>query len=146
LEPQKVFATSAFLGRSPEAEVYSQIFADFSIAESGLPEEQVGINNGRPTSFSVKAYIAKAALQQGEDLQLARTKLEEIINSGRFQLWEDYADVFKIANNNGKEVLFAISFLEGTDLFTTLWEGGHLVFKTKWCRIGTTYLKSLRFI
>jgi hypothetical protein len=110
--------------------VYTQIFEDLSKAENSLPAEQTGEDNGRPTSWSTKAYIAKAALQQGEDLQLAKTKLEDIINSGRFGLWEDYADVFKISNNNGKEVLFAISFLEGTDLFTTLWEGGHLVFRT----------------
>jgi hypothetical protein len=88
------------------------------------------MDNGRPTNWSAKAYLAKAALQQGENLQLAKTKLEDIMLSGRFGLWEDYADVFKIENNNGKEVLFAISFLEGTDLFTTLWEGGHLVFRT----------------
>jgi len=130
LEAQKVFTSSAFLGRASTNEVYAQIFADLGIAENSLPTEQTGVDNGRPTSWSAKAYIAKAALQQGEDLQLAQKKLEEIIGSGQFALWEDYADAFKIANNNGKEVLFAISFLEGTDLFTTLWEGGHLVFRT----------------
>lgn len=130
LEPQTVFTSSAYLARSPIDEVYAQIFTDLSVAENSLPSEQTGVDNGRPTLWSAKAYMAKAALQQGEDLQLAKTKLEEIIKSGRFGLWEDYADVFKIANNNGKEVLFAISFLEGTDLFSTLWEGGHLVFRT----------------
>lgn len=130
LEPQTVFTSSAFLGRESVSEVYSQIFADLTIAEERLPEEQTGMDNGRPTNWSAKAYLAKAALQQGENLQLAKTKLEDIMLSGRFGLWEDYADVFKIENNNGKEVLFAISFLEGTDLFTTLWEGGHLVFRT----------------
>ena len=130
LEPQKVFTSEAFLGRATEDEVYSQIFKDLEIAENSLPTDQTGDNRGRPTIWSAKAYIAKAALQQGKDYQLAKTKLEDVINSGKFQLWEDYAQVFKLANNNGKEVIFAISFLEGTDLFTTLWEGGHLVFRT----------------
>ena len=130
LEPQTVFTSSAFLGRTPISEVYDQIFEDLTEAENSLPGEQTGEDNGRPTTWSAKAYMAKAALQEGENLQLAQNKLEEIINSGQFALWEDYAEVFQIANNNGKEVLFAISFLEGTDLFTTLWEGGHLVFRT----------------
>jgi len=129
IEPQRTFSSEAFLPRSPVNDVYAQIFSDLSIAESSLPPVQTGVDNGRPTSWSAKAYIAKAALQQGEDMQLSKNKLEEVITSGQFSLWEDYDDVFKIDNNNGKEVLFAISFLEGTDLFTTLWEGGHLVFR-----------------
>jgi len=130
LEPQRAFTSDAYLARSSVDEVYTQIFADLNIAETSLPVVQTGVDNGRPTTWSAKAYIAKAALQQGNDMQLAKSKLEDIMNSGRFELWQDYADVFKIANNNGKEELFGISFLEGTDLFTTLWEGGHLVFRT----------------
>lgn len=130
IEPQSVFTSDSYLGRSSVNEVYGQIFSDLGIAETSLPAIQTGVDNGRPTSWSAKAYIAKAALQQGENMALVKTKLEDIIDNGPFELWNDYADVFKIANNNGKEDIFGISFLEGTDLFTTLWEGGHLVFRT----------------
>tara|TARA_R110002049_G_scaffold97783_2_gene238171 strand:- start:187 stop:1683 length:1497 start_codon:yes stop_codon:yes gene_type:complete len=129
LVAQTEFTTNSYLPRSTEEKVYNQILSDLSIAENTLPSQQIGVDNGRPTSWSAKAYTAKAALQQGVNLALAQTKLEDIIN-GPFGLWQDYADVFKISNNNGKEVLFSISFLEGSDLFTTLWEGGHLVFRT----------------
>lgn len=124
------FESSSYLPRSPEGEVYAQIFADLEIAENSLPVIQTGVDNGRPTSWSAKGYIAKVAIHQGTDYQLAQTKLEDIINNGPFSLWEDYAEVFKIANNNGKEVVFAFGFLEGDDVNTTLWEGGHLVFRT----------------
>jgi len=134
LEPTTTFESSTYLPRSSSAEVYTQVFTDFGIAETSLPDVQTGVDNGRPTSFSAKAYIAKVALQQGgsENYQLAKTKLEEIgvTPGGQFDLWSDFGDVFVIPNNNGKEVLFAISFFEGTDVFTTLWEGGHLVFRT----------------
>ncbi|WP_142785096.1 RagB/SusD family nutrient uptake outer membrane protein [Changchengzhania lutea] len=134
LEPTTTFESSAYLPRSTKADVYTQIFLDFTIAETSLPDAQVGVDNGRPTSYSAKAYIAKAALQQGgsENYQLAKTKLEEIgiQSGGQFDLWDDFGDVFLIPNNNGKEVLFAISFFEGSEVFSTLWEGGHLVFRT----------------
>lgn len=130
LEATKTFKSSTYLARSPVSEVYAQIFADLGLGETSLPAVQTGEDFGRPTTWSAKAYIAKAALQQGVDYNLARTKLEDISNNGPFGLWADYADVFKVANNLGKESIFAISFLEGTDVNTTLWEGGHLVFRT----------------
>ena len=130
LQATKTFTADSYLERSSVNEVYAQIFSDWAIAETSLPSVQTGENFGRPTSWSAKAYIAKAALQQGLDYNLARTKLEDIINEGPFSLWEDYKDVFKVANNLGKEVIFAMSFLSGDDLFTTLWEGGHLVYRS----------------
>jgi len=130
LEAAKSFTSDSYAARSKISEVYTQIFSDLAVAENSLPNIQSGRDFGRPTRWSAKAYLAKAALQQGVNFPLARTKLEEIISSGQFGLWEDYNQVFKISNNFGKEVLFAMSFKEGRDLFTTLWEGGHLVFRT----------------
>lgn len=130
LKASKTFETSAYLPRSPKNEVYTQIFEDFGIAESNLPNTQSGDATGRPTSWSAKAYIAKAKLQQGIDYETGKNKLEDIINSNAFSLWNNYGDVFSLPSNNGKEVVFSISFLQGTDVFTTLWEGGHLVFRT----------------
>ncbi|MDC0635241.1 RagB/SusD family nutrient uptake outer membrane protein [Flavobacteriaceae bacterium] len=131
LQSQIVFETSAYLPRAPKEEVYTQILQDLMTAESFLPDVQTGENNGRPTSFSAKAYIAKALLQQGTNYPMAKTKLEEIgvQPGGQFDLWPDFGDVFTIPNNNGRETIFGISFFEGPDAFTTLWEGGHLVFR-----------------
>ena len=130
LKATKNFTSESYAERSTVSEVYNQIFSDWEKAENSLPSIQTGVDFGRPTLWSVKAYIAKAALQQGIDYPLARTKLEEIINSNQFALWEDYNQVFKISNNLGKEAIFSISFKQGNDLNTTLWEGGHLVFRT----------------
>lgn len=123
------FDAGSYLPRASKDAVYSQIFEDFTIAESNLPSAQTGNDNGRPTLWSAKAYLAKAKLQEGVDFSTAKIKLEDIIGSNIFSLWEDFGDVFFIPNNNGKEELFGISFLEGTDINTTLWEGGHLVFR-----------------
>ena len=130
LKALKTFETNSYDARSTKNEIYSQIFQDLGIAENDLPQIQSGDATGRPTSWSAKAYIAKAKLQQGIDYETAKNKLEEIINSNAFDLWSDYGDVFSLPSNNGKEVVFSISFLQGTDVFSTLWEGGHLVFRT----------------
>ncbi|RIA08601.1 putative outer membrane starch-binding protein [Flavobacteriaceae bacterium MAR_2010_72] len=132
LRPSTVFETSAYLPRSPKEDVYTQILEDLTTAENTLPAIQTGVDNGRPTSFSAKAYIAKVLLQQGSNYPMAKTKLEEIgvQPGGQFDLWADFGDVFSIPNNNGKETLFGISFFEGPEVLTTLWEGGHLVFRT----------------
>lgn len=129
LHSSTTFDTGSYLARSPKEDVYSQIFEDFTIAEANLPSAQTGNDNGRPTLWSAKAYIAKAKLQEGVDFTTAKLKLEDIMSSSIFSLWADFGDVFFIPNNNGKEELFGFSFLEGTDVNTTLWEGGHLVFR-----------------
>ncbi|MDN3493536.1 RagB/SusD family nutrient uptake outer membrane protein [Winogradskyella bathintestinalis] len=123
------FESGSYLPRASIEDVYSQIFEDFTIAENNLPSAQTGNDNGRPTLWSAKAYMAKAKLQEGVDINTAKVKLEEVMGSNIFSLWANYSDVFFIPNNNGKEELFGISFLEGTDINTTLWEGGHLVFR-----------------
>lgn len=131
LEVSTVFENSAYLPRAPKEDVYTQILDDLATAETSLPDAQIGENNGRPTSFSAKAYIAKVLLQQGTNFTMAKTKLEEVgvQPGGQFDLFTDFGDVFTIPNNNGKETLFGISFFKGSDALTTLWEGGHLVFR-----------------
>ena len=129
LHSTTTFDSGSYLPRSSITEVYAQIFEDFNIAEASLPSVQTGNNNGRPTLWSAKAYLAKAKLQEGNDLTTAKTKLEDVMGSNIFSLWADFGDAFLIPNNNGKEELFGMSFLEGTDINSTLWEGGHLVFR-----------------
>lgn len=130
LEGTKSFEDSSYEGRTPIAEIYGQIVADFTFAEQNLPPSFTGADNGRPTAYSAKAYLAKVYLTQGIEYQAAKSKLEDIINSGQFALWDDYADVFKIANNNGKEVVYSINFdSQGTGL-DLIWEGAHLTFRT----------------
>ena len=78
---------------------------DFKFAESGLPETDV---KGRVTKFSAKGMMAKLYLYR-KDYDSARAKAAEVINSGRFDLFEDYGGMFtKSANNNNIETLFAL--------------------------------------
>ncbi len=121
------FTSESYLARTPSPKVYTQIITDFTFAEDNLPGEFTGADKGRPTLWSAKAYLAKVALTNG-DWQTAVNKTEEVM-SGPFGLWADYKEAFLIANNNGKESVFAINFDKGTS-FEEIWEGSHLNFRT----------------
>lgn len=108
----------------PEAvaveDVYTQIIKDLTDAEA-LPEDQAD-GRGRATRGAAKAILAKVYLTRGE-YQKSADKALEVINSGKYELWEDYADLYKMVNRGGKESIFTVGFGDagGAIIF---WEGG----------------------
>jgi hypothetical protein len=88
-------------------EIYTQIIADLTDAEA-LPAEQAD-GRGRATSGAAKAILAKVYLTRKEYDKCADKALE-VINTNDYELWDDYADVFKINNRGGKEAIFSIGF------------------------------------
>jgi hypothetical protein len=101
-------------------EVYQQIIQDLTDAE-GLPVEQTD-GRGRATWGAAKSILAKVYLTRGEYAKCAE-KCLEVIKSGKYELWDNYADVFKIANRGGKESIFTVGFGDagGAIIF---WEAG----------------------
>jgi hypothetical protein len=49
------------------------------------------------------------ALKKTEYYADAATKAKEVIDLGVYDLWANYADAFKLVNNNGKESVFAFA-------------------------------------
>jgi tetratricopeptide (TPR) repeat protein len=99
-----------FPSKSSISEVYDQIKTDLNFAvENTFPEHARGEGLGRATSGAAKTLLAKVHLTLG-DYQECITLCNEVINSGRYELWEDFADAFRIANENGKESIFNIGF------------------------------------
>ncbi len=85
--------------RSPQAEVYKLIVDDLQFAESGLPENSVTIgrvNKWVATSLLAKVYLTMAGepLKQTELYAKAKEKAVAVINSGKYNLVLDYAQVF----------------------------------------------------
>lgn len=113
--------------RSTPEEVYTLIENDLKEAESVLPDSYSGISSGRATKGAAKGLLSKVYLTKaGKDeaspyWAMAAAKAKEVMDSGNYGLWEDYADVFKLQNRGGKESLFEVLFL--TDIqgnaFTT---------------------------
>ncbi len=69
--------------KSSEEEVYDLILGDLADAEMYLPA--TAAVSGRPTVWSAKTLLADVYLQL-EDYEMARTKAQEVIDAGEYQL------------------------------------------------------------
>lgn len=115
------------VARSSIDEVYKLIESDLKEAETVLPKNYTGNNIGRATSGAAKGLLAKVYLTwAGANASSpywaqAAAKAKEVIDSGEYDLWANYADVFDLKNRGGKESLFEVMYI--TDLagnnFTT---------------------------
>ncbi len=86
-------------------QLWDKILENFNTAYQNLPEEQD--DAGRPAKMAARAYMAKCYVfrQQWEEA-LAATN--EVINSGKYALLPNFGDVFLPANDNSKEIIFAV--------------------------------------
>lgn len=87
------------IAKSSQEEVYTLIFSDLTFAEANLPE--VATDQGRvykyvATSLLAQAYLTSAGfpLNKTANYALAKNKALDVINSGKFDLIDDYAKVF----------------------------------------------------
>jgi hypothetical protein len=109
--------------RNPAADVYTQIIADLQFAELNLPESYQASNGlGRATKGAATGLLAKVFLTRGE-WQKCIDQCNTIINSGKYALYQDFADAFKVPNENGKETLFGVGFGSANNSIS-FWEEG----------------------
>jgi hypothetical protein len=90
-----------------DTELWSKIETDFRNAKNLLPDSQQDI--GRPNRYTASAYLAKTYVFQkkwNETIQEA----DEVINSGKYRLLDDFRDVFLPENDNSEEIIFAVQF------------------------------------
>lgn len=99
-------------------ENYAYCMEDFKRAAELLPEfsQWADSEYGRPHKAAAWAYIAKVALfdAQYDNASYAITieYTDKIINAGKNQLLQEFADVFKVENNYSSEYIFSISSSE----------------------------------
>jgi starch-binding outer membrane protein, SusD/RagB family len=106
--------------RSPKQEIYDEIILpDLEFAIANLPEKSEYGNNdlGRATKGSARALLAKVYLFLNDFVAAEKYSLE-VINSGQYDLEENFGDVFALQGQHGVESIFEIGALpqEGTDL------------------------------
>jgi hypothetical protein len=90
---------SALVPKSPQADVFKQIFADLDIAVANLPTYTTAIQKGRPSKEVALALYAKAALYSG-GWALALDKAKQVINSNKYALMADVRDVYNVAKED----------------------------------------------
>jgi len=101
-----------FPAQASPTEVYSQIVADFAMAEGMLPASWSGADIGRATSGAATGYKGKAQLYQGNWAE-AEAAFKQVVNSGTYSLIpaENYFDNFGFTNENNQESLFEFQYL-----------------------------------
>lgn len=105
--------------RTPAAEVYKQIEKDLIDAVANLPATYSGADLGRASSLSAMGLLAKVYITEGKKTEAAnqaKKTIDEATKAGK-SMWANYGDNFKVANDNGKESLFEIQYINGKNGF-----------------------------
>jgi len=103
--------------KAPIADIYTQIIKDLTEASVDLPNTPSGAFQGKPATKGVaQYYLGKVYLTRGwssatqpSDFTTAYNIFAAIIankSTYGYDLWADYADAFKPANDYGKETIF----------------------------------------
>lgn len=140
--PLVVSETTELTPPSTETDaIYQQIITDLSDAAGALPlSYTAGNGRGRATQGAANAILAKVYLTIG-DWQNAASYAKKVIDSNQYQLWEDFADVFKLSSRNGKEAIFSVGFGDagGAIIF---WEAGQFQVRLLPIELGTEGVKN----
>lgn len=99
--------------RSPEAVVYESIIADLKEASSQFANASHVAENGRASEGAAKALLGKVYLTLHK-YEEAEPVLLSVIQSGKYSLRANYADVFNPTNEDFQETIFAIQYSENS--------------------------------
>lgn len=116
---------AAEISRSPKQDVYNQIIQDLKAADTLLPARNSGDDLGRATSGAARSLLASVYLTLGDKTNAAAAAKSVIDNRAEFgyDLWMDYADNFKLENENGKESIFEVQYRSGGGQFSDFGAG-----------------------
>lgn len=102
---EKTYNPSKVSNINPPGAVLANMISDLQFAWENLPETQT--EPGRPTKYAAMALAARAYLQELKYTE-AKILLDNIINSGRFELMPNFFDNFRIEKENNRESVFEI--------------------------------------
>lgn len=86
-------------------ELWNKILSDFQDAYNNLPDTQDDV--ARPCKMTAKAYMAKVYLYTGKWNECA-SAADEVIASGKYELLDNFRDVFLPEYDNSNEILFSV--------------------------------------
>lgn len=116
LDDKSVLSEAATATRTPVAEVYPNIIADFEFAKANLPSTQA--SRATPAKSTASAYLALVYLTM-ENWQMAYNEAKDVIdNEGTYNLGlePDFQDLFHPTNKDASlEPLFVLDFSGTSD-------------------------------
>jgi hypothetical protein len=93
-------------GRTPQAQIFTQIVKDATEAEGALPVSWAATDKGRATKGSAQALMADQYVWR-KDWSNAATWAKKIIDSGNYGLQANYINAFLPGSQNRNEEIFA---------------------------------------
>ena len=118
-----VATNNLFLPKNTRSSVMEFVRRDFDFAAANLPAIDAP---GRLTHWAAKAMLAKVHLTLAQNLSdansadnfsKAKQYAADVLTNSGLSLMTNYADLFKIENNNNPECLFALQWMEGSYAF-----------------------------
>jgi starch-binding outer membrane protein, SusD/RagB family len=101
------FGEESNFPKVPKSQVYTQIENDLIFAIENLLPTQTDL--GRATKSAAQALLGKVYLYQNK-FSDAATVLEEVINTGGYDLVSDYEGLFLASGENGIESVFEVQY------------------------------------
>ncbi|WP_395276138.1 RagB/SusD family nutrient uptake outer membrane protein [Halalkalibaculum sp. DA384] len=89
--------------------VWDNIISDFTEAQSRLPDEWPESDVGRATWGAATAMLGKAYLYQ-ENWSSAAVEFKKVMDSGLYELVDNYQDNFMAETNNNAESVFELQY------------------------------------
>ena len=99
-------------GNMSRDEIYAAIKADLESAYAAMKESQE--QPGRFTKYVAAALLAKVNAQTASWSEVEKWA-DVVINSGKYSLYDNFADMSKLEFNNKKESIMAIQFSTAND-------------------------------
>ena len=93
--------------RASAEEVWAQVETDLKEAAAVLPASYSAADVGRATKYAALGLLGKAYIYQ-EKWNDAKTVLKQVIDSGQYDLMENFGDVWDVSTNNNKESIFEL--------------------------------------
>ncbi|CAD0008988.1 RagB/SusD family nutrient uptake outer membrane protein [Flavobacterium chungangense] len=122
----KELVKNPVVNKNPLKDVYEFAMRDLEYAAKNLPS-QAG-QSGRLTKYSAFGMLSRVYLSYSgvsdnpnsgtrneEYLDLAKKAALKVIDEGPYVLMDNYADLFKIENNNNTESMFALQWVPNGD-------------------------------
>lgn len=104
------FTVAETMGRSDTSLIWNQIIADMTYAaENGV--DNFGKVKSRGTKWSALALLSRMYLYRHQ-FSNAANAAKTVMESGKYGLMSDFADVFKEENEQGTEVVFSVEFMK----------------------------------
>lgn len=100
----------------PADQIYEKIIADLDnvISMDVLPMRETSENYGRVTKAMAYMLYAEVVMYQNDESRYGKALqyMQEIINSGEYDLVDDYAGIFKESGEWNKESIFEVNYTD----------------------------------